>query len=133
MTSRVRFDNRYQIPDEPQRPMWAKIVIPPFFLLPLTIYLTLSYSPLFALLPAVNGFLVNGNHKWRDLGLSCLALFLLIAGGITRVALARAGLIGDLAQDYLADFVLAAFVFPLLKVLADQQRTMDLRRLAASR
>lgn len=133
MTSRVRFDNRYQIPDEPQRPMWAKIVIPPFFLLPLTIYLTLSTSLLFALLPAVNGFLVNGNHKWRDLILTCVALFILLAGGIARVVALRARLIGDLANDYLADFILAAFVFPLLKVLSDQQRTMDLRRLAANR
>lgn len=131
MTRRGRLDHRYQIPDEPQQPMWARIVIPPFFLLPLTIYATLSYSPLFALLPGVNGLLVNGNHKWRDVGLSCLALMLFVAGIVIIALLTDAGAVAGVARKYSQDLVLALFVFPLLKVLTDQQRTMDLRRALA--
>ena len=131
MRSGLRLDHRYQIPDEPQRPMWAKIVIPPFVLLPLTIYLTLVYSWFFALLPGVNGLLVNGNHKWRDLALSVTALVLLFVGSFTRFVLSEEGIVAGLADDYLRDLVLALFALPLLKVLADQQRTMELRRVVA--
>lgn len=131
MRSGLRLDNRYQIPDEPQRPMWARIVIPPFFLLPLTIYLTLGHSWFFALLPGVNGLLVNGNHKWRDIALSVLALFLLFSGSVVGFILSDEGLVTGLAEDYLRDFVLALFLLPLLKILVDQQRTMELRRLIA--
>ena len=131
MRAGLRLDHRYQIPDEPQRPMWAKIVIPPFFLLPLTIYLTLAYSWFFALLPGVNGLLVNGNHKWRDIALSVAALVLLFVGSLARFILSDEGMVTGLAEDYLRDFVLALFVLPLLKVLADQQRTMELRRVVA--
>ena len=131
MRSGLRLDRRYQIPDEPQRPMWAKIVITPFFQLPLTIYLTLAHSWFFALLPGVNGLLVNGNHKWRDILLSVIALVLLVVGSLTGYILTDEGVVTGLAADYVRDFVLALFLLPLLKVLTDQQRTMELRRAVA--
>ena len=71
---------RYQLPDEPKRPLWTRFWIPPMVMLIATIYLALAVNPLFWLLPGVNGLLVNGNHRLRDIGLSVLALIIFIVG-----------------------------------------------------
>jgi hypothetical protein len=118
---------RYQIADEPQRPMWTRIMVPGILLLPLTIFCAVAYSPIFWLLPAVNGLLVNGNHKFRDIGLSVLALMIFMIGIIGLATSEDGGLISRLTADIGFDAVLALTVAPLLKVLTDQETTMLLR------
>jgi Na+-transporting NADH:ubiquinone oxidoreductase subunit NqrE len=124
----ARLDLRYRILDEPGTPPLARIAIPPLVLIPITLYLALSYSVFFFLLPGLNGLLVWGNHKWRDIGLSFLALVLFIAAVIAKNLLADAQLISGLGQEYAKDLALALGVFPLIKVMFDQYYTLSLRR-----
>lgn len=122
------FDGRYRIVDEPRTPFFARFAIPPLILLPVTTYFALMYSPLLWLLPGLNGLIVAGNHKWRDVGLSVLALVLFIAGVVTNGLLYDAGLLRGLTLSYAKDFVLALTVFPLIKILFDQYFTISMRQ-----
>ena len=94
----------------------------------LTIWCALSYSPLFLLLPGVNGLLVWGNHKWRDLGLAALSLLLFVVGSLVIRLLSEMGLLNGLGLEYARDVVLALAVCPAVKVVIDQYHTIDLRR-----
>lgn len=118
---------RYQLPDEPKRPLWTRFYLPPLLWMIGTIYLALDVSPLFWLLPGVNGLLVNGNHRWRDIGLSVLALVIYIAGMATLIALDDARLLPIWPLRYGLDVVIALTVAPLVKVYIDQQRTIVYR------
>jgi hypothetical protein len=129
MSRRGALQLRYQIVDEPSDPWFARFAISPMFLLlPLTVYGALEWSVLFWLLPGVNGLVVAGRHKWRDLGLSVLALVLFFAGLIAMAELRAAGALAGLARGYATDVVLALAVFPLIRVMMDQHGTIELRR-----
>ena len=120
---------RYRIVDEPGDPPFARFAIPPMWLLlPLTIYGALLWSPLFWLLPGVNGLIVAGRHRWRDLGLSVLALAIFIAGVIVLDVLRDHPATAGLARLYLRDLLLGLTVLPLIRVMLDQQATIDMRR-----
>ena len=119
---------RYQLPDEPKRPLWTRFYLPPLLWMVGTIYLALAVNPLFWLLPGVNGLLVNGNHRLRDIGLSLLALTIFMGGLLIMFALEDARLLTEWPVRYGMDAVIALTIAPLVKVYIDQQRTIVYRR-----
>jgi hypothetical protein len=126
--SRTPGFQRYQIVDEPRRPPLARVALPAVVLMPVTIYLALRFSLFFFLLPGVNGLLVAGNHKWRDVALSVLAVALMAGGIVTNGILYDAGVLRGLWLRYAEDAVLALATLPLLKVALDQFFTTEMRQ-----
>jgi hypothetical protein len=123
-------EGRYQIPGEPDAPKLQGAVPSPFWMLPIAIFLALSYSLWFFLLPGLIGFLIGGRHRWRDPLLALLSVGIFIATGIGLGLWQLSGLEG-LGLYYAHDLRLALSVLPLLVVVMGQMQTQQLRMAAA--
>jgi hypothetical protein len=119
---------RYQICDEPKPSALTRFAIPPLLLMPITIFLAVAFSPLFWLLPAANAMLLNGVHKWREAAFSLLSLVVFVGGLLLILALKDAQWLGGIWVKLARDAALALAVLPLVKILFDQQLTIDMRK-----
>ncbi|MEN3746388.1 hypothetical protein TPR58_04350 [Sphingomonas sp. HF-S3] len=97
--------------------------------MPVTILGAFSWSMFFWLLPGLNGLVLAGRHRWRDVGLSVLALVIHLAGMIAVFALREQGMLTGIWRQYAYDLVLVLTVTPLVKVMMDQQATVEMRRI----
>lgn len=125
--TRLREDGRYRIVDEPRRlPGAGAASNSMIMVLPITIWLALVYHWLFFLLPGVLGFLIGGQHRWRDPLLALLSIAIFIGLAIVNVTLLDRGL-SEIAFDYLQDIRLALTTAPLFAIVIAQSRTLQLR------
>lgn len=122
-------NGRYRIDDEPRRLPLAGAASSLIVLLPVTIWLSLIYSPLFFLLPGAFGFFVGGPLQWKAPGMAMLSLILFVTLGILNSFLLDLD-VPDLWFAYAQDLRLALTVAPLFYITIELQRTLTLAEAA---
>lgn len=126
----MRDDGRYRIDDEPARMPFQGMELVIFIAFPATIFFTLTYSLFCLAIPGVLGVIIGGRHRWFDplMCLACFVIFVIVA--IVAGQLLDAGVDG-LAAEYMRDISIALMFLPMVHVVMQQQRTLQLRRAVA--
>lgn len=122
---------RYRIADEPAPSRLSRLAMPPALVLPLAFYAAMQWSPLFLLVPGLNGLLIGGRDRWKGLGMAVLALVLLVAISVGVTLLARSGAVSRTTLGFVAILIDAAPALPLFALTLAQQRTLALRQALA--